>query len=161
MSILEIFPFEKKKDIIEYVILSILKKDKSHGYDLMNEIKRITGGAWKPSHSMVYPLLNDLEKRKVIEKVDEKEKDARKNIYKITDEGIKYLREKEKRMMKFYVDLLSRGYQHPIPVSFLISDYGLQAIKQLNKNEQLIILKFLRDKLSKALEKINKMIEEI
>lgn len=161
MRIFQFLPFDKKKSIIEYVVLSILKECECHGYDLMKKIKEITGGAWKPSHSTIYPLLNELEEHGYVKKIEDRKGGLTRYKYSMTEKGLKYLEEQEKQLMKHYVDMVVSGIRHPIPISFLISDFGLEAIKKLSKSDQLILLKFLKDKLSNALEKINKMLEEI
>ena len=68
------------------LILWLLKQKPKHGYELMTEIKRLTGRKLKPS--TIYPLLNWLESQGCVAGVWVKEKGERNlKRYSITAEG--------------------------------------------------------------------------
>jgi DNA-binding PadR family transcriptional regulator len=79
----------KQRGILSIYILHSLRNKPKSGYELINEIKEITDGTWIPSKGTLYPLLKNLEQEKLIQL---KTVEARgKNIYQITNEGIKIL----------------------------------------------------------------------
>jgi DNA-binding PadR family transcriptional regulator len=93
----------KQRGILSIYILHSLKKKSKSGYELINEIKDITDGTWIPSKGTLYPLLKNLEQEKLIQL---KTIEARgKNIYQITNKGIKILesliKQKQQIVQKF------------------------------------------------------------
>ena len=71
-------------------MLAILKK--SSGYDLKKHMESSTQYFWKETFSSIYPVLEDLEKQKLIVKVDTPTKNDRKrNVYTLTPAGQKTL----------------------------------------------------------------------
>lgn len=54
-----------------------------HGYQIIQEISRRSGGAWKPSPGSVYPTLQQLEDEGLVRA---QEQDGRR-VYRLTDEG--------------------------------------------------------------------------
>ena len=80
----------KQRGILTIYILHSLQKKSKSGYDLINEIKDKTEGSWIPSKGTIYPLLKNLEGEELIyiKKVEERGK----NIYQITSEGRKLLK---------------------------------------------------------------------
>jgi len=80
----------KQRGILTIYILHSLQKKSKSGYDLINEIKDKTEGSWIPSKGTIYPLLKNLEGEGLIyiKKVEERGK----NIYQITSEGRKLLK---------------------------------------------------------------------
>ncbi|MFX0161957.1 MAG: PadR family transcriptional regulator [Candidatus Hodarchaeota archaeon] len=88
------------RGFLKYLVLKLMSNGVTHGYEIMNEIERITGGFWRPSPGSIYPLLSSLEEDKCIEKkeeevskVDEKGRGGRKKIYAITEKGLDELEE--------------------------------------------------------------------
>lgn len=70
------------------VILSLLKERPMHGYEIMREIDRRTSGFWKPKAGAIYPVLADLEERKLIERRPISEGERVRYVYTLTDEGL-------------------------------------------------------------------------
>jgi DNA-binding PadR family transcriptional regulator len=70
------------------IILGILKKGKSYGYMIIQNIKEISGGTMEWSDGMLYPVLHRLEKDGLIrsEWVISEESKPRK-YYEITESG--------------------------------------------------------------------------
>jgi len=67
-------------------MLAILKK--SSGYDLKKHMESSTQYFWKETFSSIYPVLENLEKQKLIVKIDAPLKNDRKrNVYKLTSAG--------------------------------------------------------------------------
>lgn len=67
-------------------MLALLKK--SSGYDLKKHMESSTEYFWKETFSSIYPVLEDLEKQKLIVKIDVPLKNDRKRyVYKLTPAG--------------------------------------------------------------------------
>lgn len=71
-------------------MLALLKK--CSGYDLKKAMESSTQYFWKETFSSIYPVLEDLEKQKLIAKIDEPTKNDRKrHVYALTSAGKKVL----------------------------------------------------------------------
>ncbi len=82
-----------RKGFISALILAVLKEGEFHGYGIINEIKKKTQEIWNPTTSSVYPVLKDLESKKLVEFKESEELDGKtRNIYKITDKGKRFLK---------------------------------------------------------------------
>ncbi|HTY91338.1 MAG TPA: PadR family transcriptional regulator [Methanocella sp.] len=88
---------------LNYLVLMLLKSSPKHGYMLMQDIERHTEGGWKPSHSAIYKLLNNLEEAGYITSWEEKDGERGRRVYKITENGEKLIDESEKEF-EFYMN---------------------------------------------------------
>lgn len=91
----------KEKKFLELYTLKMLSKSPQTGYDLLKDIEGKTNGKWVPSKGMVYPLLDEMEEKGLIElhAVGERSK----KIYKITEKGLvelSLLKKKHKEIRK-------------------------------------------------------------
>ena len=85
------------KGTFKLLILNILRDESLHGYALMNKLQNMLGGH-KPSASMIYPKLANLQHFEFIEVVGREERD--KKIYKITQKGIDFIEENKEKLEK-------------------------------------------------------------
>jgi len=99
--------------MIQLLILRVLYERPSHGYQLMEELKRITSENYIPEPGAMYTLLRRMEERGLLvskwEKMDSK---TDRRVYTLTEDGVRVLREglemikKKKQLMdeliKFY-----------------------------------------------------------
>jgi DNA-binding PadR family transcriptional regulator len=76
---------------LKYVILDLLKEQPRHGYDIIRALEDRFHGFYSPSPGSVYPTLQLLEDQGYVTST---EQDG-KRIYTITDEGTKFLAERE------------------------------------------------------------------
>lgn len=76
---------------LKYVILDLLKEQPRHGYDMISVLKERSHGLYAPSPGAIYPTLQLLEEMGYAEGAQE---DGRK-VYSITDEGLKFITERE------------------------------------------------------------------
>jgi len=72
-----------KTGFLKLTLLRLISDGPSHGYALMGEIERQTESDWKPSPGSIYPALQELETKGLIES----EKHGRQRVYRITSEG--------------------------------------------------------------------------
>jgi DNA-binding PadR family transcriptional regulator len=95
------FKFEKHERMFEkgdfkYVILDILREKPSHGYEIIRALEDRFYGFYTPSAGTVYPTLQMLEDMGYVKS---SEQDGKKT-YTITDEGLKFMDEREPTMDK-------------------------------------------------------------
>lgn len=74
---------------MKYIILTLIKEQPRHGYDIIKALEERTAGCYSPSAGTVYPTLQLLEDQGYIRGL---EKDGRK-VYQITPEGEAFLEE--------------------------------------------------------------------
>jgi len=83
------------KGLLPLYVLYILSVDATNGYDISQKIGERTKGLWVPSTGGIYPILNKLEKEKMVTgKWDDSKKKVQK-IYTITEDGLKELEDKK------------------------------------------------------------------
>jgi DNA-binding PadR family transcriptional regulator len=69
---------------LRFVVLALIADQPRHGYELIKELEDRTGGAYRPSPGVIYPLLAMLEDEGFIRPA---EADAGRKLFTITDEG--------------------------------------------------------------------------
>ena len=70
------------------LILTILKRGESYGYQIIQDVKQLSGGTLEWSDGMLYPVLHKLQKDGCIESRWElSEEGRRRKYYSITDAG--------------------------------------------------------------------------
>ena len=100
------------------MILWLISKERTHGYELMTKINQISPSAEEPVRgpSKVYPVLHDLEKAGLIEGTWEAHGKRKVKYYEITEEGIATLKRIKKVfschkipiLEEFWRDMLSK-----------------------------------------------------
>lgn len=68
---------------VRSAVLALLAEQPMHGYQIIQEIERRSGGAWKPSPGSVYPTLQQLEDEGLVRA---QELEGRR-VYRLTEEG--------------------------------------------------------------------------
>ena len=74
---------------LQLVLLALLEKQPSHGYELIKALEERSGGFYSPSPGMIYPALTWLEEVGYASVAAE----GAKKLYSITDSGRTYLNE--------------------------------------------------------------------
>jgi len=110
---------ERGRSLIALYVLHTLVKGEKSGYDILREIKSLTGGTWVPSKGTLYPLLRQLEEEGLIEPVGSENRPRSRNGFRITHSGIKTLerirahgQEHHKKMAQYrhlLVEILGNG----------------------------------------------------
>jgi DNA-binding PadR family transcriptional regulator len=67
--------------------LLLLEEEPRNGYQLMEEIERRSGGAWRPSPGSIYPALSQLEDEGLVQ-ADES---AGRRSFSLTEDGVAYV----------------------------------------------------------------------
>ena len=87
-------------NLTKFYLLCVLQRKKMHGYEVMEELGKITGK--KPSAGQIYPLLKALQKKKYIRMKIRKDGKRVSKIYSLTAEG----RMLSKRLMSRFSELI-------------------------------------------------------
>lgn len=72
-----------KRGGIQAAVLALLAEQPMHGYQILQELEKRTGGAWTPSPGSIYPSLQALEEQGLVTS----EKAGGKRVYTLTPEG--------------------------------------------------------------------------
>jgi PadR family transcriptional regulator, regulatory protein PadR len=82
----------------EPLILSLLSRGESYGYELMQEIKRLSGDKIKWTDGMLYPVLHRMEDEGwIASRWGEAENGRKRKYYSIKKEGRQALKEKREQ----------------------------------------------------------------
>jgi len=82
------------------VVLSILEGRESYGYQIIQRVRRASGGKLDWSTSLLYPVLHRMERDKLIKSRWElSEKGRMQRVYQITEAGRKALAAEKKRWL--------------------------------------------------------------
>ncbi len=95
---------------LRLVILDILTRNASHGYELIKEIETLTQGNYTPSPGVIYPTLDLLQDQQLI--IINEEDGGRKKIA-ITPQGQAWLAENNEHLQHIQARIKARsvGYQ--------------------------------------------------
>ena len=96
---------------LRLVVLSILKDNASHGYELIKAVEALTQGHYSPSPGVIYPTLDLLQDQGLI--TVHEEDGGRKKIA-ITAEGTQALAESEEQLAQIQVRLKARMVGHEL-----------------------------------------------
>ena len=81
-----------KKGTLAFILLNVLKTNEFYGYELMEQVKKIT--AIEIAEGTLYPLMNRLKKEGLVNsKWVEQESGIPRKYYKLTNMGIEALNE--------------------------------------------------------------------
>jgi DNA-binding PadR family transcriptional regulator len=93
------------------LVLSILRRGESYGYDILREVKRLSGGELEWTDGMLYPVLRKLERdRLVASKWKTVPSGRRRRYYRLTARGRKTL-EEHRRQWHLTWDTLQRAWE--------------------------------------------------
>lgn len=80
------------------IVLSILKKGESYGYDIIKQIKELSNGELEWTDGMLYPVLHRLEKKEFIQaRWGVAENGRKRKYYNLKEAGLKELSTQHKQ----------------------------------------------------------------
>ena len=80
--------------LIQLLVLRILHEKPSHGYQIMEELEKITSEKYIPEPGAIYTMLRRMEEKEfVTSKWEKKETGADRRVYTLTETGVKVLKE--------------------------------------------------------------------
>ncbi|GGD22686.1 MULTISPECIES: PadR family transcriptional regulator [Franconibacter] len=96
---------------LRLVMLDILTRGASHGYELIKEIEALTGGNYTPSPGVIYPTLDFLQEQQFISLSEEES--GRKKIV-ITEAGTAWLEENSDHLAHIHARVKARIIGHEL-----------------------------------------------
>jgi DNA-binding PadR family transcriptional regulator len=91
---------------LRLVLLKLIADQPRHGYDLIQSIEEMTGGAYAPSPGVVYPTLTMLQDMGLIE---ERATEGTRKAFAVTAEGTAHLEERRKEVEALIARLTEHG----------------------------------------------------
>lgn len=82
----------RRRGFIQVAILHLLREESMHGYQIMKQLEERSGGLYKASAGSVYPALQELLDKGVIELSED---ESEKKIYSINESGKQRVKEHE------------------------------------------------------------------
>ena len=148
--------FQRPKGVLLRIsILRMLTDEPMHGYQLMKQIEESTGGAWAPSHSLLYTTLSDLEEQRFVSSKKDFKGEVERTIYSITTAGKTYLKEQVEHM----VHMVSQMLKSTPDLSF--QQMPLKLLEQLEPEERKAFLLQIRARLKEALSEVEEELQKI
>ncbi|MHA1410295.1 MAG: PadR family transcriptional regulator [Candidatus Odinarchaeia archaeon] len=135
-EIFEQFFCKPKKLVLKALILAQLLQKESHGYNIMKKIEENTMKKWKPSHSMIYGVLSELEKNKLITSKEDKKGGVKLKLYKITKKGREELEKLSFALIKLF-DFSEQKNNSGYPIIERLVNDAITSLKLLPKDEQI------------------------
>ena len=74
------------KGLIAYLVFELLEEKPRYGYEILKEIREISGGHWEPSYGSVYPILYKFEEKGWAERIEREDEPDRK-YFELTEAG--------------------------------------------------------------------------
>lgn len=98
------------------LILLILRREESYGYQIIQELKEKTGGELNVAEGTLYPVLKKMESRNWIEGAWKKVESGRqRRYYTVTDRGMQEL-EQQYSQLNFINDLINKLWNIPTSI---------------------------------------------
>ncbi len=154
------------KASLNFLLLMLISYTPKHGYVLVQEIEKHTEGRWRPSHSAVYKLLNDLEEDGYIASHEDKDGERSKRVYQISEKGIAFLADTERDFESFInaftsTLLVAKDIINPDNISVLLTNKGKNIVYNLEPADRQRILTKLKIFLDSELVCVNKELESL
>jgi DNA-binding PadR family transcriptional regulator len=169
-EIAEKFENAMKIGFISALILIVLEKDPSYGYNICKQIEKRTLGIWNPPSSTMYTALKDMWRKGLIS-FTEKQVDGRnRKIYEITPKGretLKIMLEKHNIIEESFENIksamlgdekgeLPKGFHKMSPFDLI-----LNRMDEKSNKEKLDFLKFQKLRLSQDKARLNQILQRI
>lgn len=85
------------------IILSILKRTDSYGYDIIQKVRELSEGELEWADGMLYPILHRLEKKGLIESYSATAESGRKRkYYRLCEDGLSELNQQRNNWETLY-----------------------------------------------------------
>lgn len=154
------------KASLSFLLLMLISYTPKHGYVLVQEIEKHTEGRWKPSHSAVYKLLNDLEEGGYISSWEDMNGERSKRVYQISEKGIAFLAETERDFESFinaFIStlLVAKDITNPDDISVLFTNKGKAIIRELEPADRRRILTKIKIFLDDEIVSVNEQLASL
>jgi PadR family transcriptional regulator PadR len=92
---------EELKGHLDLLLLATLRDRELHGYALIEELKRGSGGTFVLPEGTIYPALHRLERAGLLSSRWSSESGRRRRVYKLTKQGAAALEERRQAWRQF------------------------------------------------------------
>ena len=143
------------RDMILWIIAA---RGELHGYGIMKILEDLTFGAWKPSPSTLYTLLDSMVNEGLLEKVEEYRGRMKRIKYRLTD--------KAWRIISFEIDFVTAMIENILyevgKIRKIIKEKNVKPLvdKELIR-ERIRMLEKNKELISKRISALEKLLEEI
>jgi DNA-binding PadR family transcriptional regulator len=141
-----------KRGDVRAAALLLLAEEPRNGYQLMEEIERRSGGAWRPSPGSIYPALAQLEDEGLVRA----EEEAGRRAYRLTPEGEAYVEEHRDALGSPWDDAGEGVSDELVDLRTLIAHVGMATLQvgQSGDEKQIAEAKKVLSEARKALYRI-------
>ena len=164
--------FEKamKKGFINTLILLILEKNPSYGYQISKDITNQTLGIWSPPASTMYTVLKEMTKNGLIKYIEQQEEGRTRKIYEVTKKGeetLKVVLEKQQIINASIESLIAAtiGSDKELSIQFFPGhgpfNFFFEKLEEKSEEEKLKLLEFHKVKLSQKIKRLNEQHQKI
>jgi DNA-binding PadR family transcriptional regulator len=142
--------FQRPKGVLLRIsILRILGDEPAHGYQIMKHIEELTGGAWVPSHSLLYNTLGELEEQRFVSSKKDFKGEVERTIYSITKAGKSHLKKQVENMAQIVAQMMSTRSER------LFQQMPRMLLDELEPEERKSFLLKIRTQLEEGLKEID------
>ncbi|MFX1577232.1 MAG: PadR family transcriptional regulator [Promethearchaeota archaeon] len=148
--------FQRPKGVLLRIsILRMLSDEPMHGYQLMKQIEEQTGGAWIPSHSLLYNTLSKLEEEHYVFSKKDFKGEVERTIYSITKSGKSYLKKQVQHMVQMISQMMQTVSDRPF------QQMPRMLLSQLEPDERKRFLLQIKDNLRATLLEVEKDLADL
>ncbi len=83
------------------LILKLLEEKDMYGYQMIEELGKKSNNVFELKAGTLYPLLHQLEEKKMVESYEREERAKKRRYYSLTQEGKKFLGSKRKEWQEY------------------------------------------------------------
>jgi PadR family transcriptional regulator len=108
---------EALKGHLDLLLLAVLQSGPAHGYAIIDELSRRSGGTFDLAEGTVYPALHRLERAGLVASRWSDDSGRRRRVYELTPSGSSALEHRQRDWLRFAraVDTVVRGQARPWP----------------------------------------------
>jgi DNA-binding PadR family transcriptional regulator len=148
--------FKRPKGVLLRIsILRMLSIEPMHGYQLMKQIEEQTGGAWVPSHSLLYNTLGALVEQDLITSEKDFKGELERTVYYITEKGKVHLHDQTSEFARMISQMMKTVSENPFPRMPRIF------LEHLEPEERKQFLLQIKNSLQAALQEVEKDLESV
>ncbi len=145
---------------LRHLVLNLIAiHGEMHGYEIMNRIKELTSGLWKPSTSTLYMVLETLVKEGLLEKREEYRGRVKRVKYRLTEKGLEILSLSTDLALK----IMYRITERLETVNQMLRErrVSVRRLKARDLEKRIEVLRKIREYIDKRLERLEKEYMEL
>ncbi len=146
---------------LKVIILRMLSDGPMHGYEIRRKIEELTEGAWRPSFSIIYPLLRTMLHQKLIKRETIQKGKKTLFVYGITEKGKEALSKMLEDLVEMVLITAERAKRDPysaLPLIFLTNRLGQSILELFPAEVRKKTLSILSESLKKLLRRVDELL---